>query len=352
MHAVLATRDALDASALDGAVLCHDLRTSDGVVRYRKGHILRAADLPAIAALPWDELHLVRMDTGDVHEDEAGERLARAAVGTGVIVGEASAGHWPLRAEWRGIADIAVGPLGQVNAIEGLCIYTLFSGHVVNAGEIAARAKITPFVMRGDAIGQAESLAYAANGIVNVRPFVPTRVGAVVQEPLVAQGLERFERALCEKVRWFGSELLPPRVAEPEANAIADAISEQVSAEVGVIVVAGSKAMDDLDPTFRALDDLGAIRERHGVPAHPGSLFWLARVGDVPVLGMPTCGLFSQATVFDLVLPRLLAGERVDAAALAELGHGGLLTRDVAYRFPPYRPSRQRGALDSGEDER
>jgi molybdopterin biosynthesis enzyme len=110
--------------------------------------------------------------------------------------------------------------------------------------------------------------------------------------------------------------------------------------------------MDELDPTFRALDELGARHERHGVPAHPGSLFWLARLGDAAIVGMPTCGLFSQATVFDLVLPRILTGDRVDARALAELGHGGLLTRDVAYRFPPYRPSRQRGALDTVEDER
>lgn len=352
MRPVLATRDALDARALDGAVLCHDLRAASGALRYRKGRILRADDLPSIAELPWDELHLVRMDAGDVHEDEAGERLARAAAGTGVSVGEVSAGHWPLRAEWRGIADVATAPLSRVNAVDGLCVYTLFSGHVVDAGEVVARAKITPFVMRGAVIGEAESLAYAAGGLVSVRPFVPTRVAAVVQEALAAQGLERFERALCEKVRWFGSDLLPLRVAEPDADAIADAIDEQLARNARLIVVAGSKAMDELDPTFRALDQLGARRERHGVPAHPGSLFWLARLGDTAIVGMPTCGLFSQATVFDLVLPWILAGDRVDARALAELGHGGLLTRDVAYRFPPYRPSRQRGALDSVEDDR
>lgn len=352
MKAFLATRDGLDAGSIDGAVLCHDLRSADGALRYRKGRILRADDVPSVAALQWDELHLVRMDAGDVHEDEAGERLARAVAGPGVRVGVASAGHWPLHAESRGIADIATAPLDRVNAVEGLCVYTLFSGHVVDAGEVVARAKITPFVMRGSAVGEAESLAYAAGGVVSVRPFVPTRVAAVVQEALAVQGLERFQRALCEKVRWFGSELLPLRVAEPDADAIADAIDEQLALDARLVVVAGSKAMDELDPTFRALDELGARRERHGVPAHPGSLFWLARLRDTAIVGMPTCGLFSQATVFDLVLPRILAGERVDARALAELGHGGLLTRDVAYRFPPYRPSRQRGALDTVEDDR
>jgi hypothetical protein len=352
MKPFLATRGALDRISLEGAVLCHDLRTADGQIRYRKGRVMRADDLPNVAALPWDELHLVRMDAGDVHEDEAGERLARAAAGHGVTMGAASAGHWPLHAEWRGIAHVSTLALGQVNAVEGLCVYTLFSGHIVDSGEIVARAKITPFVMRGTAIGEAESLAYTAGGIVSVRPFAPTRVAAVVHEPLAAQGLQRFERALCEKVRWLGSELMPPRIAEPDADAIADAIDEQLAQDAKVVVVAGSKAMDELDPTFRALDDLGATRERHGVPAHPGSLFWLARVREVPIVGMPTCGLFSQATVFDLILPRILAGDRVDATTLAELGHGGLLTRDAAFRFPPYRPSRQRGALDGSEDHR
>src|ERR687896_98159 len=81
MKPFLATRDALDAGVLDGAVLCHDLRTRNGALRYRKGRILRADDLPSVAELPWDELHLVQMEPGDLHEDEAGGRLGRAAAG-------------------------------------------------------------------------------------------------------------------------------------------------------------------------------------------------------------------------------------------------------------------------------
>jgi molybdopterin biosynthesis enzyme len=104
--------------------------------------------------------------------------------------------------------------------------------------------------------------------------------------------------------------------------------------------------MDPLDAAFEAVRMLGGAIERVGVPAHPGSLLWLARVKETPVVGMPSCGLFSRATVFDLVLPRLLAGLTVDSAWLAELGHGGLLTRDVAARFPPYRQRQERGAVD------
>ena len=104
--------------------------------------------------------------------------------------------------------------------------------------------------------------------------------------------------------------------------------------------------MDPLDAAFDALERIGARMVRHGVPAHPGSLFWLARAGEVPIVGMPSCGLFSQASVFDLVLPRLLTGERLEAHDLASLGHGGFLTRDMAFRFPPYRQARERGAVE------
>ena len=112
-----------------------------------------------------------------------------------------------------------------------------------------------------------------------------------------------------------------------------------------IVVVAGANALDPLDPVFTAIERLGGRLVRNGVPAHPGSLLWLARVGPVPVLGMPGCGMFSQATLFDLLLPRLLAGETLSPEGLAAYGHGGLLGREMAFRFPPYRAGRDRGTL-------
>jgi molybdopterin biosynthesis enzyme len=86
--------------------------------------------------------------------------------------------------------------------------------------------------------------------------------------------------------------------------------------------------------------------ERHGVPAHPGSLLWVATWDGRPVVGMPSCGMFSEATTFDLILPRILAGDRIGNPELAALGLGGLLSRESAYRFPPYRANVARGELE------
>jgi molybdopterin biosynthesis enzyme len=155
---------------------------------------------------------------------------------------------------------------------------------------------------------------------------------------------------LTEKLAWFGSTLLPSRFVAPSRAELATAIREQVANDAQVLIVAGSRAMDPLDPVFGALKELGARLERHGMPAHPGSLLWLGYVttqsgAELPIVGLPSCGLFSQASVFDLLLPRILSGERLTNAALADFGHGGLLTRDMQFRFPPYRSGARRGEV-------
>ena len=182
--------------------------------------------------------------------------------------------------------------------------------------------------------------------MISVRAFVPARLGVVVLESLGSSAFARFRAAIDEKAAWFGSSVLEPCEVGRTARGVAAAYEGVLASGAGFMLVAGTAAMDPLDPAFEAVRLLGGRLERVGVPAHPGSLLWLARIGDVPVVGMPSCGLFSRATVFDLVLPRLLAGLPVDSAWLATLGAGGLLTRDVAARFPPYRPRQERGAVE------
>jgi len=310
-----------------------------------KGRVIGPADAESLCELAWDELHVIAPEPGDIHESVAGTRLAQAAAGRGVTAGASSGGHWPLSAAHRGLLAVRREALRLVNRLEGVAVYTLYDGQVVDAGEKVGRAKIVPFVIAGEVVAHAENVAREALGVVEVRPFAPTAIGTVVQESLGERGMARFRDALSEKVSWFGSRLLDPCLVVPESSAIATAIDELAGQGARIVVLAGSRPMDPLDPVFQALARVGARIERRGVPAHPGSLLWLARLREIPIVGMPSCGLFSQATVFDLVLPRLLAGELVDADWLCQLGHGGFLTRDMAFRFPPYRPARARGEV-------
>jgi hypothetical protein len=338
-------RDAA-SEALTGAVLVSDVRDSLGRVILGRGTQIGDDERIVLLGLAWDALHVVRPEPGDVLEPEAGSRLAAATAGSGARAGEAAGGHWPIVSTSRGIVEVRTAALMAVNASGELAVYTVSDGQVVDTDEVVARAKIIPFVLSGSALERGVAEATTAGGVIAVRPFIPARLGVVVLESLGSSALERFRRALDEKAAWFGSSLLEPCVSARNPRTIAAAMEGALAAGAGIVLVAGTTAMDPLDPAFDAVRLLNGRLERVGVPAHPGSLLWLARIGDVPVIGMPSCGLFSRATVFDLVLPRLLAGKTVDSAWLASLGHGGLLTRDVAARFPPYRPRQERGAVD------
>ncbi|MEW5918547.1 MAG: hypothetical protein AB1762_19245, partial [Gemmatimonadota bacterium] len=315
MKAHRLTRESLTRDGAIGAVLTQDVRDHHGRIALAKGSPLSADSIAHLLTLDWDELHAIRLDADDVHEAEAGVRLVRAAAGREVKVGAMTAGHWPLCAATRGVVHVNVAALREINALDGIALYSLFDGQVVDENETVARGKIIPFAISDAALQRVESLARMHGGVVHIRRFVPWTVGVVIQESLGERATQRAQAVLAEKLAWFGSALLTPRVVSPTADDIEVALRAHLDAGARLLIVAGSRAMDPLDPVFQALATLGARFERRGVPAHPGSLLWIARLGagedEVPIIGLPSCGLFSQASVFDLLLPRILSGEHL-----------------------------------------
>lgn len=340
----LRKRDATAADLL-GRIACHDVRDGAGKVAIDKGQTLDGEAASRLLSLPWEEVHLLELEPGDLHEEPAGARLASTAAGAGAEVKGYAGGQWTLVATRRGLLSVERAALHAVNALEGMSVFTLYDRQPVEAGETVAKAKITPLAIPDALVKQAEERAWAGGGLVTVKAFAPKVVGAVSRGNLEPRQRERFEASLTEKLDWFGSRLLPVRYAADTPASVAAEIEALLGAGAEVLIAAGAGSLDPLDAIFAGLRLLGGRMERHGAPAHPGSLLWLAELRERPVLGMPACGMFSQATTFDLVLPCILAGERVDHDAMAALGHGGLLSRDSAYRFPPYRKSTARGEI-------
>jgi hypothetical protein len=346
MKAIAQRRAGTTVETLVSTVLCHDVRDAAGKIVGHKGARLDAAAAAAVLGTPWEEIHLLAVEPGDLHEEDAGARLASAVVGDGVEVKGYSGGQWALAATRRGLLAVDVSALAEVNAHGAISVFTLFDGQPVEPGEVVARAKVTPLVVAEATIQAVETTARRARGVVGVTAFRPLTVGVVAREKLDDKQRTRFETALRQKIDWVGGTLLPLRYASGAPQAVASELTALERSGAQLLVVAGASALDPLDPVFGGLEVLGARMERHGAPAHPGSLLWLARWGGRPVLGMPTCGMFSQATTFDLVLPRIFAGEGIGNTEIAALGHGGLLSRDTAYRFPQYRANAARGELE------
>jgi len=345
VRAVAISRNSATLADLEGRIACHDVRDAAGKIAVEKGQTLDGEAAGRLLSLAWDEVHLLELEPGDLHEEPAGARLSAAAAGPGVEVKGYAGGQWTLVAARRGLLRARMDALEAVNALPGMSVFTLYDLQPVEAGETVAKAKITPLAMPEALMKQAEERAWAAGGLLTVKAFAPRVLGAVTRENLEAGQRQRFESSLTGKVDWFGSRLLPVGYAAAAPASVAAELEALLAEGAEILIAAGAGSLDPLDPIFAGLRLAGGRLERHGAPAHPGSLLWLAELRGRPVLGMPACGMFSQATTFDLILPRILAGEHVDNAVMAALGHGGLLSRDSAYRFPPYRKSAARGEL-------
>ena len=321
-----------------GLVLTHD------VAGLPKGRVLSEGDVRALQSASWTELEVVELEPGDVHEEPAGQRLATAVAGEGVEPGQVEGGSFPLVARRRGLLEVDVPRLSALNLIPDLAVNTHPPQYVAVEGNVVGRAKVIPFVTREDRLRRAEEVA--RGGLLRIRPFASLRGALLVHEKIADAALERARQAFQAKLEFFGSRLESARAVAGNPEGLAQAMQEEQRKGVQLLVLAGSRSMDPQDPVLRALEIAGARMERHGVPAYPGTLLWIAYLGEVPVLGAPSCGIFSRATSLDLILPRIMTGERMRAAEIAGLAAGGIVSPETSYRLAPYKPGVPRGQLE------
>lgn len=327
---------------LVGAVLTRDLDVAG--TRWPKGRRLSWADLVQLAQpgaavggrrdLGEAGLTVLVPDAADVHEDDAAVHLAALVAGGGLSRRGPTESRVDLLAASDGVVHVRIGLLERLNRIDMIEVFTVYDGQVVRAGDLVASAKIAPHLLPVAVLDRATALV-GRRGVVGLAPLVVRRVAVVVKESLHAPARERFESSVRLKVEALGSTLAGFDYVDENADAVSAAL-EAAAGVADLILTAGSASTDPSDPFFQAIDRLGGRVIRHGVPAHPGSMLWLARIGRTDVLGLPTCGAYSKATAADLILPRLLTGERVSRGLVAGLGHGGVLGRSMRFRFPAY----------------
>jgi hypothetical protein len=327
---------------LAGAVIARDLRI--GGERWSKGRVLSTADLTVLAAASPGEvgveaLTLIVPEAGDLHEDEAGLRLAAAVAGPGLERRGPSESRVDLHAAVDGVLHVRVREIEQLDRIDPLEVFTALDGSVVRAGQLVASVKVAPHVVPASVVEAGERVTrFGQRPLVWVAPFVPMRVGVVVKESLRAADRARFERSVRDKVEALGSSLVRVEYVADADEPVEAALASLTRGPdaVDVVLTAGGRSTDPSDPFFVALPRVRGRLVRRGVPAHPGSMLWLGRVGRTAVLGLPTCGAYSKATAADLLLPRLLTGEPPSLSTVSRLGHGGILTREMRFRFPSY----------------
>ncbi len=278
----------------------------------------------------------------DVHEDEAASRLALAVGGAGVEPRPPRQSRLDLAAAWDGVLHVRAEALRRLNATEPLEVFTLFHGQAVSRGQVVCSVKVAPHLLPMATLSEGLRIARGEGPLVEVRPYRAMEAAAVAAETMTSEALARFEAGARTKIEalggsFGGTTVLPDDDPDRAETAAREALETLVRGRgLPIVLVGGVSAGDPLSPFYAALERLGGTVLRRGVPAHPGSMIWLARLDRTQLLGLPQCGMFSFATAADLVLPRLFTGEALTAESLADLAHGGLLGREMRFRMPPY----------------
>lgn len=292
---------------------------------FRRGYIVRSEDISKLLDVGKRHLYVLEFEPDEVHEEEAARRLARAAAGAHFCFSDPSEGRVDVVAKVSGLLKVDADLLFRFNSLGELMMATLPSNRYVKEGEVVAGTRTIPVIVKEELIQRAEALC-AAHPILDLLPLPMRRVYLIVTGSEVYSGRikDGFEPVVRKKLSEMGSELAGKKLASDDPDQIASLIQEAGSAGAELILVSGGMSVDPDDKSPEGIRRSGARIESHGFPVLPGSMFVMAYLGKIPVLGLSGCVLHDTVSAFDILLPRLLAGEKIARADIMALGHGGL----------------------------
>ncbi len=323
-----------------GMVLCHDITCIEPGrfkgAAFKKGHRVTAEDIPLLLRLGKEHLYTLILDGDEVHEDDAGRRLAAAIAGPGVKVQGPSEGRVNLFAAYQGLLKVNVELLQQLNALPDIVIATLHSNVPVKTDTTLAGTKVIPLVVKEEVLQQVEEKCRLAGPVVQVLPYRKLRLGVLITGREIYEGRikDAFGPVMKQKAEQFGLEQPEILYAPDDAQFIARQLKQLVENGNELIVLTGGMSVDPDDVTPKGIKLSGAEVVKYGAPVLPGAMFMIAYLRQIPIVGLPACGMFFRTTVFDLILPRLLAGEKITESDISSLGYGGLCRRCEVCLYP------------------
>lgn len=334
---LIETKDAV------GQVLCHDItQIIPGVVKdavFRKGHIVTPEDIPVLLSVGKEHLYVWEKKEGILHEDEAAAVLRDICINDGMSASEPKEGKIELRAEQDGLFKVNTGRLNAVNGLGELMIATVHGNFPVRKGDKLAAVRIIPLVIEEEKMKRAREAA-GGEPLLQILTFSHARVGIVTTGSEVFKGRieDAFGPAVRAKLSEYDTEIMGQKIVDDKQEDIVAAIGGFVDQGADMVLCTGGMSVDPDDRTPGAVKAFGADIVSYGAPVLPGAMFLLAyfQSGDktVPILGLPGCVMYAKRTIFDLILPRVLAGERLTAEDIRVYGEGGLCLNCPECHFP------------------
>ncbi len=323
-----------------GMVLCHDVtRIVPGGQKgpaFKKGHIIASQDVPPLLDMGKAHVYVFDLAEGYIHEDDAAARIAAAAAGPGLQLTSPSEGRVNLKASRSGLLKVNPAALRRINSIDDVVFATLHTNMRVGCDQPVGGTRIIPLVTREDNVHRVETICRAHAPVIQVKALRSMQVGIVTTGSEVFSGRieDKFGPVLYAKFAELECPVVGQVFVGDEADLTAQAIQKFIEEGAELVAVTGGMSVDPDDRSPAAIRAAGADVVAYGAPVFPGAMFMLAYVKGVPVIGLPGCVMYYRTSIFDLIVPRLLAGETLTREDFVDLGHGGFCSGCTSCIYP------------------
>ena len=320
-------------------VLCHDMTEIIPSVRkgaaFKKGHIVTEQDIPHLLDMGKQHIYVWDLDDGYVHENDAAERMARAVCGKNISMSAPNEGKINLKAECDGILKINRQAVYALCQDEEVCLATIRPDRLIRKGKQIAGTRVIPLAVKEEVVARFEEICAQHAPVIEIVPLRPTKIGIVTTGSEIKSGRvkDSFGDVLRAKAEETGAEVIGQVFSGDEPEDIAQAIMDFIAQGATLVEVTGGMSVDPDDRTPAAICRV-AQPVSYGSPVLPGAMFMLAYAGDVPVVGLPGCVMFAKRTIFDLIVPRLMAGERITRDDIVAQAVGGLCESCEVCTYP------------------
>jgi molybdenum cofactor synthesis domain-containing protein len=319
-----------------GMRLAHDLtRIIPGQFKgrlFKRGHVVTEADIPNLLDIGKEHIYIMELGANELHEDDAAIRMAEALYGDELQLSEPHEGKVSIKSTLLGLAVVDASIVEAINGLGEIALATVKTNTVVKPGEPIAATRAIPLVVPKTKVEAAERLATeyrqenAGAAPLRVRPFRKLRVGLLTTGSEVYNGRieDKFGPAVRGKLEAFGSEVAEQRFAPDDRQIIVKEIHYLLEQRYDMILVTGGMSVDPDDRTPGAIKASGAEIVSYGTPMLPGSMLLIGYLNGVPIMGLPGCVMHDPYTSFDVLLPRILAGDIIVREDIVSMGYGGL----------------------------
>lgn len=326
-----------------GHVLCHDItqiiKDKKKGVLFKKGHIVKEEDIPLLLSVGKEHLYVWEKQEGILHENEAAEILYRICADSHMHGSDIKEGKIELIANCDGLLKIRRDALVAVNSLGEMMIASRHGDFPVKKGDKIAGTRIIPLVIEKEKMDRAVEAA-GNEPVFSLLPFHTKKAGIVTTGSEVQKGLikDTFTPVLKEKLFEYNVQVIGQTLPGDDRQTITSDILHLIEEGADLILCSGGMSVDPDDRTPGAIKDTGADIVTYGAPVLPGAMLLLAYYHKdgktIPVIGLPGCVMYARRTVFDLILPRIMADDPVCAEEICAYGEGGLCLNCDVCTFP------------------